>query len=69
MKYARPRLMTTVANPPPMKPSHVFFGLSWIRGVLPIVKPNMYAMMSLMITIMMGMMNQISPSNMFWMIR
>ena len=40
-----------------------------MSGVRPMAKPNMYAMMSLMMTIMMGMMNQMSPSNMFWMIR
>ena len=41
MKYARPRLMTTVATPPPMNPSQVFLGLSLMRGVRPMKKPNM----------------------------
>lgn len=50
-----------VPNPPPIKPSHVFFGLNSISGVLPQKKPNKYAMMSLIIIIDIGTMNQISP--------
>lgn len=51
----------TVANPPPMNPSHVFFGLSLISGVRPKKKPNKYAITSLQTIIETGTMNQIKP--------
>lgn len=47
----RARLTTnaeiTVATDAPIKPSHVFFGESLIKGVLPKKKPKKYAAMSL----------------------
>lgn len=60
----------TVAKPPPIKPSHVFFGLNWINGVLPKKNPNMYAMTSLQTIIITGTTNQIIPKskkNVIWM--
>lgn len=51
----------TVANPPPINPSHVFFGLSLISGVRPKKKPNKYAITSLQTIIETGTMNQIKP--------
>ena len=35
----RPKII--VENAPPIKPSHVFFGESLIKGVLPKKNPNM----------------------------
>lgn len=58
------RPKTTVAKPPPMKPSHVFFGLNLISGVLPKKKPNMYAITSLHTIIETGTMNQTRPEKM-----
>jgi hypothetical protein len=43
--------------PPPIKPSHVFFGDSLIKGVFPKKNPNIYAMMSLQIIIETGSRN------------
>lgn len=40
----RPKRMVEIA--PPMKPSQVFFGESFIRGVLPKKNPNMYDIIS-----------------------
>ena len=39
MKPARYQDATRVTTAPPMKPSHVFFGLSLISGVRPTEKP------------------------------
>ena len=61
--------ITTVETPPPMNPSHVFLGDSLISGVLPKKKPNKYAMTSFVTIIETGTTNQISPSNMFWIMR
>ena len=41
MKPARYHDATSVTTAPPMKPSHVFLGLSLISGVRPTVKPAM----------------------------
>jgi hypothetical protein len=49
--------MSTVAAPPPTYPSHVFLGDSFISGVRPKKKPNMYAITSLMMIIDTGTMN------------
>lgn len=51
----------TVAKPPPMNPSQVFFGLSLINGVRPKKNPNKYAITSLHTIIDTGTMNQIKP--------
>lgn len=64
---AKPK--TTVENPPPIKPSHVFFGDNLINGVLPKKKPNTYAIISLHIIIDTGTMNHIKPSNIFFIIK
>lgn len=47
----------TVAIPPPMNPSQVFFGESWMRGVLPKKNPNTYAITSLQTIIETGTIN------------
>lgn len=47
----------TVEMPPPMNPSHVFFGDSLISGVLPKKNPNTYAMTSFATIMLTGTMN------------
>lgn len=51
--------------PPPIKPSQVFFGESFVNGVRPKKKPKMYAMMSLHMINETGKRNQIIPREMF----
>lgn len=47
----------TVEIPPPMKPSHVFFGDNFIRGVLPKKKPKRYAHTSFITIMLTGTIN------------
>lgn len=47
----------TVANPPPMNPSQVFLGDSFMRGVLPKKNPKRYAQTSLHTIIETGTIN------------
>lgn len=47
----------TVEIAPPIKPSHVFFGDSLIKGVRPKKKPKTYAIMSLHIIMETGTKN------------
>lgn len=46
-----------------MNPSTVFLGDRCIRGVFPNEIPNIYAIISFVITSKLGKMNQIIPSN------
>ena len=52
---------TKVTKAPPIKPSHVFFGESLIKGVLPRKNPKMYAKISFRMTHMQGNRNQNNP--------
>lgn len=47
----------TVEIPPPIKPSQVFFGDSFINGVRPKKNPNIYAITSFMTIILTGTIN------------
>lgn len=52
-----------------MNPSQVFFGDNLIKGVFPKKNPKTYAIISLQIIMETGTINQISPSNIFLIIK
>ena len=58
---------TMVHKNAPIKPSTVFLGESLMRGVRPMVIPQMYAKMSLQITRDTGTKNQMRPSRILFM--
>src|SRR5712691_10778008 len=60
---------TIVHRNAPTKPSTVFFGESLMRGVRPMVIPQMYAKTSLQMTRHAGTKNQMRPSRMLLMIK
>lgn len=56
-KYITINPSMTVEIPPPIKPSQVFFGDNFIKGVRPKKKPNIYAITSFITIILTGTMN------------